>query len=168
MVLVQLEQGFELLAEEAAPGRIIVAQGGQGIDHAVGAHVIPIAGFHTNDGEDDFPGDAVGLLCTGQGVGVGVSEFHAFLYPALLQENFLVGGPGMGVLRRASDGLEDLGLALRAPQNVSHSRFVLPLGNQFCNQGFRLFTLQVVVVFRAGVFGLGRQGGEGQSGGHKG
>ena len=37
----------------------------------------------------------------GQGVGMLTGKFYRFLYPALLQKDFLIGGPGVGFFCRA-------------------------------------------------------------------
>lgn len=66
----------------------------------------------------------------------------------------------MGSFCRASDGFQDLGLALGAAQHLADARFIATLGNQLADHGLGQISLQVIIVFRAGVLCQGWQGRE--------
>ena len=102
----------QLLAEERRTRRIIEGQGRQGVHHPPTAGVAAIEGFHADDGDDELRRHTVlgfGLL---QCSLVVFPEFHAVSDTLVGDEDRPVVLPGLDLLCRARDGIENRLLAL--------------------------------------------------------
>ncbi len=113
----------ELLAEEFAASRIVKAEGMQCVEHTVPAGKRAIAGFDTEDGDDDLRRHTVFFLGTREGVGMLAPEVDTAVDAFGLEKDRAVLGPVQGLFRGPRDRLEDAllrnGLVQRLGQIVT-------------------------------------------------
>ena len=114
----QDEVALELAGKKRRARGIIECQGGERIDHPIAAGHPAVVGFDADNGDDDFrrhTGLPLGPL---QGGTVLRVEFQPLLQALVVEEYLAVFIPGLALLRRAGDGLEDTLLPLGAGEQL--------------------------------------------------